>query len=519
MKKSTIWLLAVIMFIAFFGLLILQVKYMQNSMSIRNLQFDEMVKRSLFSVSRDLEQEQTRKYLEEDMNESENRYSWQYGRSQNRINAQEFITQPDGSSTKIEQKLKIDEKSTSGDLRSGGVFISPNHGVNSIPKTSYDIQQAISKRYLEEQALLHEVILKILNRASNEPIQDRLDYRKVDEYLRYELMNNGFGVNDAYSFQIIDYNNNVVYTSPGFSSKDKRAIYSQILFPNDPPAKLNQMKVYFPTKKEYVYSGLSFFIPTLLFTIILLITFIFTIVTLFRQKRLSEMKNDFINNMTHELKTPVSTISLASQMLKDESITKSPEVFKHVTGVINDETKRLSFQVEKVLQMSLFDKQRTTLKLKEVDANDLVVTVANTHALKVEKFGGTLDIDLQAENSEVKVDEMHFTNVLFNLLDNALKYKREDVPPQLMMRTWNEGNKLYISIEDNGIGIRREDLKKIFERFYRVSTGNRHDVKGFGLGLAYVKKIVTDLNGTIRAESEYGKGTKFIICLPVIMQK
>ena len=169
--------------------------------------------------------------------------------------------------------------------------------------------------------------------------------------------------------------------------------------------------------------------------------------------------------------------------------------------------------------MSLFDKQRTTLKLKEVDANDLVVTVANTHALKVEKFGGTLDIDLQAENSEVKVDEMHFTNVLFNLLDNALKYKREDVPPQLMMRTWNEGNKLYISIEDNGIGIRREDLKKIFERFYRVSTGNRHDVKGFGLGLAYVKKIVTDLNGTIRAESEYGKGTKFIICLPVIMQK
>ena len=223
--------------------------------------------------------------------------------------------------------------------------------------------------------------------------------------------------------------------------------------------------------------------------------------------------------MTHELKTPVSTISLASQMLRDESILKSPEVFKHVTGVINDETKRLSLQVEKVLHMSLFDKQRTKLKMKELDANDLVVSVANTHILKVEKLEGKLDVDLQAENSTINVDEMHFTNVLFNILDNALKYRKHDVPPELMMRTRNEGNKIIISIEDNGIGMKKEDAKKVFERFYRVHTGNRHDVKGFGLGLAYVKKIVKDLNGTIRADSELGKGTKFIISLPVIIQK
>ena len=164
----------------------------------------------------------------------------------------------------------------------------------------------------------------------------------------------------------------MVYSSPDFSNRDKNAIYTQTLFPQDPPAKLNTLRVYFPTKRNYVYSELTFFIPSLIFTFILLITFIFTMVSLFRQKRLSEMKNDFINNMTHELKTPVSTISLASQMLKDESILKSPEVFKHVTGVINDETKRLSLQVEKVLHMSLFDKQRTKLKMKELDANDLV---------------------------------------------------------------------------------------------------------------------------------------------------
>lgn len=231
------------------------------------------------------------------------------------------------------------------------------------------------------------------------------------------------------------------------------------------------------------------------------------------------MKNDFINNMTHELKTPVSTISLAAQMLKDDAVLKSPDSFKHVSTVINDETKRLGFLVEKVLQMSLFDKQKATMKLKELDANDIVVNVANTHALKVERFGGMLDIDLQAEDSLIRVDEMHFTNVLFNLLDNALKYRRENVPPMLMMRTRNEGNKIIITVEDNGIGMKKEDVRKIFERFYRVHTGNKHDVKGFGLGLAYVKKIVTDLKGTIRAESELGKGTKFIIQLPIIIQK
>ena len=224
------------------------------------------------------------------------------------------------------------------------------------------------------------------------------------------------------------------------------------------------------------------------------------------------MKNDFINNMTHELKTPVSTISLAAQMLKDSDITKSPDVFKHISGVINDETKRLSFLVEKVLQMSLFERQKAALKLKEIDANDLVANVANTFVLKVEKYGGTMDIDLQATESE-----MHITNVLFNLMDNAVKYRRPEVPLTLMARTWNENGKLLISVEDNGIGIKKEYLKKVFDRFFRVPTGNVHDVKGFGLGLAYVRKIIEDHKGTIRAESGAGNiGTKFIITLPLI---
>ena len=256
-------------------------------------------------------------------------------------------------------------------------------------------------------------------------------------------------------------------------------------------------------------------IPSLIFTLVLLVTFIFTIYTIFRQKKLTEIKNDFINNMTHEFKTPISTISLAAQMLNDPAVGKSPQMFKHISGVINDETKRLRFQVEKVLQMSMFERQKATLKMKEVDANELVYNVTNTFRLKVENCNGTLDVALDADDPFVFVDEMHFTNVIFNLLDNALKYKKPDVNIKLKVRTWNEGGKLHISIEDNGIGIKKENLKKIFDKFYRVHTGNLHDVKGFGLGLAYVKKIITDHKGTIRAESELNVGTKFIIVLPL----
>ncbi len=519
MKKSTIWLLAVVMFTAFIILLFLQVRYMQTSMNIRSQQFDEQVNRSLYNVMRDLEQDQTLYYLEQDMIESENRYSKQYSQSGNTeditneqsvaANEQSDADKPGLNSNRSQLSLRQEEDQEK-------VFLTPQQSASTISKTQYEMQQILSKRYLHERSLLDEVIYKIMNRSSNEPIENRVDFNQLEQNIRLKLSYNG--LNEQFSFQVVNFNNEVVYSSPGFSNKDRDAIYTQTLFPYDSPAKLNTLRVYFPTKKNYVYSELSFFIPSMIFTIILLITFIFTMVSLFRQKRLSEMKNDFINNMTHELKTPVSTISLASQMLKDESIIKSPEVYKHVTSVINDETKRLSLQVEKVLHMSLFDQQKTKLKMKEIDANDLVASVANTHVLKVEKLEGILDIDLQAERSTISVDEMHFTNVLFNILDNALKYRKRDVPPKLMMQTRNEGNKIIISIEDNGIGMKKEDAKKVFERFYRVHTGNRHDVKGFGLGLAYVKKIVTDLGGTIRAESDLGKGTKFIISLPVITQ-
>lgn len=212
--------------------------------------------------------------------------------------------------------------------------------------------------------------------------------------------------------------------------------------------------------------------------------------------------------MTHEFKTPISTISLAAQMLNDDSVRKSNVMLQHISGVINDETKRLRFQVEKVLQMSLFDRQKATLRLTDIDANVAIANIIHTFKIKVEKYGGAIEARLDAQNSIVNVDEMHFTNVVFNLLDNAVKYRREDEPLKLVVSTSDlSGNRLRIDIADNGIGIKKDDLKKVFEKFYRVSTGNRHDVKGFGLGLAYVHKMVKEQGGEIHVESEPGIGT------------
>ena len=520
MRKSTIWLLGIVMAFAFIGLLYLQVKYVSIITNTHKVQFNEAVKRSLHKVARNLEQDEARQYIKEDIERNPGNFMLQdlpkeqtYGQIVNHEEYQKLsFSGSEGSMQQIESHT-FSQKS----IKPITKLKKPSASGN-IVNTSKGLQEAYMRRYFEERVLMEEVILEILTTANLKPIEERINFKKLDNYLKMEFLNNGLSL--PYIFQIINKDGNVVYKSAETEKEPlASSVISQALFPNDPPSKQTYLRVYFPTQGDYIASSVTFLVPSVIFSFILLVTFIFTLYSVFRQKKLSELKNDFINNMTHELKTPVSTISLAAQMLKDSDITKSPDVFKHISGVINDETKRLGFLVEKVLQMSLFERQKATLKQKEMDANDLVVNVASTFALKVEKYGGKIDIDLQAEESTISADEMHITNVLFNLLDNAVKYRRMEEPLTLTVYTWNENSKLLLMVEDNGVGVKKENLKKIFDRFYRVPTGNVHDVKGFGLGLAYVRKIIEDHNGTIRAEMGTGGiGTKFIITLPLIKQ-
>ena len=503
MKKSTIWILTIVMAFSFIGLLYVQIMYMENIVKMRNEQFSEIVKRSLYGVSTSLEQDETKHFLEEDFNEADNGF---YNHSSSGKNEFEYsITSPDGTSDyKIQgnwETIKVEPKNETN--------------LEDINDRYKSMQETLKGQYLYQKGLLNEVILNILSKSSNRPISERADSAVVNEYLKDELSNNGLNLD--FEFAVVARSGNDIYKTSGFYTDETTAVYSQVLFPNDPVNKMTYLKVFFPKKSDYIFSSIRFMIPSFAFTFILLVVFLFTIIIAFRQKKLSEMKNDFINNMTHEFKTPISTISLAAQMLNDDSVRKSPTMLQHISGVINDETKRLRFQVEKVLQMSLLDRQNATLKLQELDVNATIANVEHTYKLKVEKFGGKISTALDAEDSIVNVDEMHFTNVIFNLLDNALKYRREDIPLELSISTRNIGeDKVEIIIADNGIGIKKEDQKKIFEKFFRVSTGNRHDVKGFGLGLAYVHKLITQFKGSIHVESELNTGSKFIIILPLI---
>ncbi len=499
MKKSTIWLLTVVMAFAFTGLLYLQVNYVDIILRTRGEQFDEIVKECLLQVSKYLELDETRNYLENDVGQDKNSFLYQ----------NVIITDSDGGVRQIELQSLNNHKFH---LRSS----SSNLQINSIVNTSHDMQKTLKQRYQYQGGLIDEVIYNILYTANQKPIQERIDFKKLNDYLTNEFINRG--LNLPFVFSVINKDGNEVYRSEKIDGEPHVSdIITQVLFPNDPPSKQNYLKVYFPTKGNFISNSITFIAPSIIFSMILLVTFIFTLCIIFRQKRLSEMKNDFVNNMTHELKTPVSTISLAAQMLKDSDIIKSKESFRHISDVINDETKRLSFLVEKVLQMSLFERQKASLKLKELDANDLIISIANAFELKVNKYKGELNLDLEALDSTIYADEMHITNVLFNLMDNAVKYRRQDVPLSLSVRTWNENGKLYIAVEDNGIGIKKEYLKKVFDRFFRVPTGNKHEVKGFGLGLAYVRKIIEIHKGFIRAEQGNNNiGTKFIITLPLI---
>ncbi len=506
MKKKTIWSIATIMGLSFLALLFLQIKYISEMVGMKKEQFDESVKRSLNQVSRNLELNETLRFLEKDVSAA----------------ARQRVT----SDTAVVSALDLYQthgkggyssfESKTSEVRPGTVpkLLIVRNDRSSLSQASKSMEEMVRNRYIYQKALLDQVVLSILYSASEKPLEERLNFRLLDKELKVELQNNGISI--PYHFTVATQEGQEVYRCPDYSDVGEEYTYEEVLYRNDPSNKTGVVRIHFPQMNKYIFSSIRFMIPAIVFTFILLITFIFTIVVVFRQKRYSEIKNDFINNMTHELKTPISSISLAAQMLNDEAITKSPDMLKRMAGAIQEESKRLRFLVEKVLQMSMFDKHDAIFKKKQLDINELMENVANTFVLRVEHTGGKIHTEVGAIESAIYVDEMHFSNAIFNLIDNAVKYRKPDHPVNLLLRTWNDEQNVYLSVEDDGQGIKKENLKKIFEKFYRVHTGNVHDVKGFGLGLAYVKNIVTLHKGDIKVESEYGKGTKFTISLPFI---
>jgi len=378
---------------------------------------------------------------------------------------------------------------------------------NELKKFKSKFNREISNRAIFVDSILQKMMVQ------PQQIEQRLNKTLLDSLLKYEFLNQGIAMN--YEYAVFDNTKEYNFKTNGFKPGSAGYIFKRRLFPNDIIRTSNYLQLYFPNQKQSIFLSLGFMnFSTLFLTLILIFGFSFTIYTIFKQKKLSEMKTDFINNMTHELKTPISTISLASQMLKDNSITKDLNSTNHISHIIEDETKRLSYQVEKVLHMAVFEKGQIKLKLTEIDLNELVNIVTSNFELQVKNRNGKIITRLTKENSIVLADEVHISNVLFNLLDNAVKYCYDD--PVIIVGTKNIGKEILFFVEDNGIGISKDNLNKIFDKFYRVHTGNVHNVKGFGLGLSYVKKIIDEHNGKLKIESELKKGSKFEIYLPTV---
>ncbi len=345
-------------------------------------------------------------------------------------------------------------------------------------------------------------------------IEQRVSKPMIDSVLRREL--DKVGINTSYEFGVFSpTRRELTLQKTGlYANELLNSNYRYLLFPGEIFSAENYLMLYFPYAKEYVMTqvwGLMALSVALISIIIF--SFAYVVSTVFRQKKLSEMKNDFINNMTHEFKTPIATISLACQALSDKDIIKNTSVYDSYVSVINQENQRLSGMAERILQSARLQKGEILLNSELLNLHDMIQDSAAKVNLGIETKGGVIHFDLKAKEAEIEGDRVHITNIIFNLLDNAIKYT--PWAPIITIATKNVGDGIVMSIKDNGIGISKSNQKKIFEKLYRVPTGNVHNVKGYGLGLAYVKSVVKKHQGKITVDSELKKGSSFNVFLPL----
>lgn len=413
-----------------------------------------------------------------------------------------------------------------------------NNIVSLPPRTDVKLEQKI--RALEQELKLlqaHSLIdtLAILGGKSaaliedfavtydmtNKPIRDRVDIDYLEKEMEYELMTRG--IFSTFGLEVSD-KNDVIFSMTAkskdinFKDFDKNnpeaAIYSVPLFREDLQQSGTTLTLYFPNKQSQIMSSqLGSMVLSITLVLIIIGCFAYTIYIILRQKKMSEMKTDFINNMTHEFKTPVATIMIASESLKDPEINADTKRVERLAGIIYDENVRLGNHIERVLNIAKIEKENLNLVFEPLNINDLVEGVAESMSLQFQKYGAKLILDLKANPDEIVGDELHLSNVVFNLVDNALKYGKDD--PFVKLSTHTQGDQIVITVEDNGIGMSKDQQSRIFEQFYRIHTGNLHDVKGFGLGLSYVSDIVKRMKGKISVKSEKNKGSTFEVILPI----
>lgn len=377
------------------------------------------------------------------------------------------------------------------------------------------IQEELAKNYLLADSNILEKITMNQLQVVDSFLRRELIINQIPDlkyqYGIYSYRSKSFFMKDGYF--VVEMQDNASASTMKNDAKILNTPYKIPLFDDFQYNEPSQLILYFPGRTGYLWrSLLPIMISSIIFTSLILFCFFYTINVIFRQKKISEIKNDFINNMTHEFKTPIATISLATDSIGNANIIHNEDKVRRFLSIIKAENKRMLEQVEKVLQMARLEKNEVELKYEKINIHDFIETAAETAQLKVNERGGQINLDLKCKQPVIEADKTHISNILSNLLDNAEKYTKDT--PVIEVSTTDQKEGVQIMIKDNGIGISREDLKNIFEKFYRVHTGNLHDVKGFGLGLTYVKSIVDAHNGRITVKSEPGKGSAFYVYLP-----
>ncbi|MDW8287209.1 MAG: HAMP domain-containing sensor histidine kinase, partial [Flammeovirgaceae bacterium] len=371
----------------------------------------------------------------------------------------------------------------------------------------------------QKSQMISLILKELIMQDQKKTLRERINPKYLDSLLRVELAQRGILASYYYGVKQseLHHPDDIVYTNcpPNLQKELFESEYKAKLFPDDIFDSKNSLFIFFPKEDVYLLSKIwTVLITSVVFIFLLTLSFAFAILTILQQKKISEITKDFVSNMTHELKTPIATVSLASEALLDPDVRQQPKLLNRYLNIIREENNRLALQVEKVLQIARMDKGEYKLKTHPLDLHEIIQKAYTNIHLQIESRQGHVQLDLKATHSWVEGDEMHLTNIFQNLLDNANKYSPN--PPEIVVRTENVHDSIRVYVIDKGQGIPKEHLGKIFEKFYRVPTGNVHNVKGFGLGLSYVKSMVIAHRGMIEVKSEVGQGSTFIVTLPLL---
>jgi two-component system phosphate regulon sensor histidine kinase PhoR len=512
LKKSYIPILILLISSSLIGLVAIQIYWIQNSVALRDTQFQRSVQVALSEVNNSLEREEAHERMRKsdvgkriraqiDSISDQRTIAHLWTTDQVSSDSSLFISNNGNSVLRVKSRQK--------EMRFPNPLVLSQE--RKAPKAEPEIPSYFTDR---EQKIITELLTGLVNIDRESNFLNRYNSEKMDSLIHLHLNDKG-GIDAKYEFGVFDLFDNPLILSKGevdTSSLYKNG-YKVRLFPDDFTQPTRYLRIWFPNQESYLVRTLwPLLTSSAIFLIAIILAFAYSIRTIFKQKKVSEIKNDFINNMTHELKTPISTISLACEALADPVMSKSQQRHQQYVGMIKEENKRLGVLVENVLRSAVLDRQDMELSRDQVDLNIVVETAVKNIELQIHQKGGEITLEKSQSPAVIMGDGIHLTNVVYNLLDNAIKYSSDK--PRIRVKTAADKDFVMLRVSDNGIGIKKDQQDKIFDKLYRVPTGDVHNIKGFGLGLSYVKAIVEKHRGVVSVKSEYGKGSIFTIQLP-----